>query len=214
MPQLPKEAFNLTGGCYCKAIRYTVAVPEASARPLHKSSDSEVIGGPENANNFLPRTEIDHCSMCRRIQGSVVLVWIMTPRSWVKFSLLPKPPSEHTSSDSEAERLQPPVMDVLNGIPEIVNKTFVSKFSSSEDVDRIFCSRCGTNLTFRHNKPEKETPELEQSVDLTFGSLDPEFSEWDSLRPTESAYDEFGIGWVRRLFKGGEKALMAAHEQS
>lgn len=207
MPQIPKEAFTLTGGCYCAAIRYTISVPELSARPQHESDYDETIGGSDNANNHLPRTEIDHCSMCRRIQGSIVVVWIMALRSWVEFSLLPKAPGQ-ASSQSQEKRLQPAVMDVLTGSPEVLEKTFVSKFSSSEDVDRIFCSRCGTNLTFRHNKPEKETPESKQSIDLTFGSLDPEFLEWECLRPTQTAYEEFGIGWVRRLLKGGEESLL------
>ena len=207
MSALPEKAFTVTGGCYCQAIRYTISVPELSARPKHESDYGATIGEHKATNNYLPRVEIDHCSMCRRIQGSVAVVWIMALRSWVTFSLSPRT-SDQTTAESKEQRLQPPTMDVLNGTPEVLEKSFVSKFSSSEDVDRVFCSKCGTHLTFRHNKPEESTPESKQSIDLTFGSLDPEFLEWECLKPTDTAYEEFGIGWVRRWLKGGEMTLL------
>jgi len=207
MSLLPKESFVLTGGCYCQAIRYTVSVPQASERPLRESDEHAVIGDPKKTNNALPRVEIDHCSMCRRIQGSVVLVWVMALRSWVEFSLSQKSSLDPTPSGIPKDRLAPPIMDVLNGTPDILEKTYVSKFSSSEDVTRIFCSACGTNLTFRHNKPEKDTPEDKQTVDFTFGSLDPEYQEWECLKPVEKAYEEFGIGWVKRMLQEGEQVL-------
>jgi hypothetical protein len=212
MASLPKTGFTLKGGCFCSAIRYTIKVPELSARPIIPMEKDEPIGTQDEVTARLPSIDLDHCNSCRRISGSVLEFWLVLPQSWVRFSLLHKDPP--SSGDAHAE---PPTLDVLTGKSELLQSTFLSSFSSSKGVNRNFCGRCGTNLTFHYtatgglggmSKAAKEKGmEWEPHMDLTLGSLDQEFLEIEGMRPTEVAFPEDGIGWVKRWLKEGEKCF-------
>ena len=212
MPSLPDQPFTLTGGCYCQAIRYTISVPELSARPRMPEplEVDKSIGDHDPKSACYPQVETDHCSMCRRIHGSVVVVWFMLLRSWLQLSLLPKGATTSSSIQNDKDsRLQLDTTEVLKGVPDVVNTTFVTMFSSSKDAHRIFCSRCGTHITLWHDSPD-DTPESEQKVDIAFGSLDPEFLEWEALKPVVNGWEVSGIGWVRRWLRDGEQTLSGA----
>lgn len=205
MPELSSQPFTLTGGCFCQAIRYTISVPKLSERPMMPELSTEIdhaIGKHDQTKAHYPQVEVDHCSMCRRVQGSIVVVWLVVIRSWLKFSFLPKT-SLTISSSTEESRIEPDITEVLRGARNVVENTFLAHYSSSEEVDRLFCSRCGTHLTFTHNPPAPE----KQGMDISFGTLDPEFLEWKSLKPRVNGFEGSGIGWVRKWLKEGETAL-------
>lgn len=131
---------------------------------------------------------------------------------WVEFSLS----SSSTSSSSEelvkvsgeGKKVEFNTRDVLNGEKHVVESTYVRVFESSKDTKRIFCGKCGTNLTLWHDDKEATAEERRvQKVDIAFGSLDPEYLEWEALKPVVSGYESSGIGWVRKLVKEGEKSL-------
>ncbi|EPE30019.1 Mss4-like protein [Glarea lozoyensis ATCC 20868] len=206
MASLPKTSFTLKGGCFCSAIRYTIQVPPLSARPIIPVEKDEPIGVQDEVTARLPLIDLDHCNSCRRISGSVLEFWLIIPQSWVRFSLLPKDPA--------CGHAEPATVDVVTGKSEILESTFLSSYSSSEGVKRSFCGRCGTNLTFHYTalggmaKAAREKGvEWEPHMDVTLGSLDREGLEMEGMRPTEVAFPEDGIGWVKRLLKEGEKCF-------
>ena len=51
----------LTGGCFCRNVRY-----EADAQPFHET--------------------ICHCSFCRRIAGAASVAWFSVPRAALRFT--------------------------------------------------------------------------------------------------------------------------------
>lgn len=142
----------------------------------------------------------------------MVVCWFMCLWKWVEFELLS---SSNSTCTQEAEagkgnekRLKFDAKSILTGTQEVLDNTFVKVFESSPNTKRIFCGRCGTNLTFFHaSKEEIDEEDDERKVDIAFGSLDPEFLEWEALRPVVKGWEPSGISWVRKLLEEGEKSL-------
>lgn len=93
----------------------------------------------------------------------------------------------------------------------------MTKFSSSKGVNRTFCGRCGTHLSFQYeNVDESERKaqaelngeEWAPHMDLTVGSLDSEAIEMDGFRPRGAGFLEDGIEWVKTWLKEGEGSLL------
>ncbi|KAF8852454.1 hypothetical protein BDZ45DRAFT_807477 [Acephala macrosclerotiorum] len=194
MTTLPTFPFELHGGCFCNAIRYTISIPELSARPIipHRS---KTPFGPENeVNERLPLISIDHCNSCRRVSGSVLQSWLICPQAWVEFSL--------EAQSQDAEVMKPTIRDILTPSQDLQECTFITGFSSSEHASRTFCGRCGTHLTFYYSGPNQAVAEEGKwgpYCDIVVGSLDKGSAEMEGLRPSRQVWPRDGIEWVKRL---------------
>lgn len=102
MAFLPSEPLTLTGGCFCKANRYTIkihasedrgVVPEAMDTPIAAETDGKLRTVPTR----FPLVGFDHCDSCRRTSGAIVQCWFICPTSWVIWDLLAS--KSHTSRD-------------------------------------------------------------------------------------------------------------------
>jgi hypothetical protein len=117
----------------------------------------------------------------------------------------------HTSvSEAEAESnylLTPPTIEILNPRDELKASTWVSHFLSSEDVNRVFCGKCGTSLTYFYSGVNPKHPSEEPEFDIALGSLDDECLGMPGLKPTRQAHVEDGVEWVRNLVKDGENVF-------
>ena len=60
------------------------------------------------------------------------------------------------------------------------------RFASSQDVERTFCSKCGTSLTYQVKRREHQ-------MDITTGSLD----DPEAYPPTQDYYCRDRLSWVR-----------------
>ena len=213
MPTLPETAFQLAGGCFCSAIRYTICVPELESRPKIPGDPKKEILPPNKVTERLPMITLDHCTSCRRIAGTIIESWFICPQAWVQFTLQPRSTSKSGGvSDASPDRLLAPTMiEYLMPSEELQEETFLTYFSSSEDVNRTFCGRCGTHLTYYCSDPPAAIPPSRLHwgpyFDIAAGTLDRECLEMDGYRPNRYGWAEDGISWVKRLLKDGEKSL-------
>lgn len=111
MAFLPPEPLTLHGGCFCKAIRYTIQIPSLEHRPILPGAvDTNVPShlrnhGQLNENASVEETlptkfpvvTMDHCQSCRTVSGGIIQCWIISPLEWVKWDLLPREPSQKPS---------------------------------------------------------------------------------------------------------------------
>lgn len=111
MAFLPPEPLVLHGGCFCKAIRYTINIPSLEHRPIlpgavetrvhpHLRSHSEPRDDGcegETLSTKFPVVVMDHCQCCRAVSGGVVQCWIISPLDWVTWDLLPREPTQKPS---------------------------------------------------------------------------------------------------------------------
>ena len=202
MSYLPKAAVTLTGGCYCKAIRYTIKVPAWEDRPAVPNAVDTPISATEKIQTRMPLVEIDHCSNCRRQAGCLVQCWFISPIAWVEWDLLLTSAStEDTLHLSTAGAVGPDKDDPL------LPSTFVSRFSCTERASRSFCSRCGTNLAYVSHK-YLNTPRA--FVDITVGSLDQESLEL--AKPDRHGWWDSGVGWIRTLLSKGDGGFLIRHK--
>jgi hypothetical protein len=203
---------TLQGGCLCAAIRYTIEIPPVESRPPAPNAAPTPVADPtgavEKKTTLLPLIEIDHCSSCRLAAGSIIQAWIVCPKSWVSWRLLPRGHSLHGEmvqrpKDDEYQRhttddvVQPPV--------DMCKSTYLSQFVSSKDVHRGFCGRCGTTLTYCYTGPKPGWTLLERNFDVALGTLDREFLELDGVRPDRQGWWSDGISWVRRMLRDGDQ---------
>jgi hypothetical protein len=226
MAYLPSSAFVLTGGCFCGACTYTVAIPAREERPVVPGALNMPLAVHEHTSSLpetqdgtitrLPLVPIDHCTQCRRLLGGIVQCWFIGAQSWFSWNLLSKPassPSDLTTfSTSEV---------VYSG------KHYLSAFQSTPDdgtngsVARTFCSRCGTSLTYAFRASEgaasrslSKTSDGEGEVgkgfpalvNITVGSLDDE--SLLKVRPDRQGWWDSGVGWIKELLRKGDGGLM------
>jgi hypothetical protein len=206
MATLPTTAFQLHGGCFCSAIRYTISVPELASRPIIPQNPTKPFGPQSEVNEHLPIISLDHCNSCRRTSGVIVQSWFICPQSWVGFTLRPR--SQGTSGS--AETIKPATIDLLKPDASLLERTFVTGFKSSENKCRTFCGKCGTHLTFLNDRPNHALAEKGNwgpYFDVVVGTLDKESLEMDGLRPYCQVWSKDGIEWVKRLVLEGEKSL-------
>lgn len=96
MSTIPLTSTNLHGGCFCRAIRYQIVIPQAASRPLvpgaltlsdpyntaattREANDSNTVNTTSVLQPRCPQFELDHCQSCRRACGSIVQAWISRP---------------------------------------------------------------------------------------------------------------------------------------
>jgi hypothetical protein len=213
MASLPSTPFTLTGGCFCNAIRYTLSVPSLSSRPeIPKAAPIKshpVLGAQNEITEHLPIISLDHCNSCRRIAGAVVECWFICPQSWMEFALLPRSPDdspERKLPSESATYINPDVFDVLTGDKKLLETTYLSHFSSSENVHRTFCGRCGTHLTFHFPRKSESAYSVWPPIfDIAVGTMDQESLEMEGFGARRQGWHQEGVGWVKRLFRDGEE---------
>jgi hypothetical protein len=213
MAFLPNHPLTLTGGCLCRAIRYQISIPEKSSRPLHPTAaptPSQTPSGDvkESATRF-PLIELDHCTSCRLAAGSIIQSWIVLPKSWVQWKLILRSSPEHEEVNkpvpkpNEEEYKKYSTIEIIEPGNEMLKSTYLSTFTSSEDVHRAFCSRCGTSLTYCFTGPKPGWTFRERNFNVALGTLDGESLQMEGVRPERHGWWTDGIGWFKRLVRGG-----------
>ena len=202
MSYLPKEATTLTGGCFCKAIRYTIKVPAWADRPPVPNAIDTPISATEKIQTRMPMVDIDHCSNCRRQAGCLVQCWFLAPVAWVAWDVLAKESSKDGARHLSTAEAVGPVKDARD-----LPSNFVSRFCCTERATRSFCSRCGTNLSYVSHK-YLNTPMA--FVDIAVGTLDP-----DSLamaKPDRHGWWDSGVDWIKTLVSKGDGGFLIRHQ--
>lgn len=198
---LPSEPTTVTGGCSCGAVRYRIAVPEASLRPTLPFT-------PPEMGLTMPYSMTCHCNDCRRASASVLpLVILQTPSPMLTVSVIAQddPSTVNTGrvldvldkgyDKEKADVARPPYepsMDVFRPL-QANNGSWLRFFHSvdcSPDVhSRSFCGRCGTQVCFHFAlKPEYcydgKLPEgWADFMDINVGTIDKEFLEKGWFEP-------------------------------
>ena len=121
LPADRRDECLIKGGCYCGKIRYVV-----SSMPCH--------------------VYFCHCSICRRISGSVVMAWLTVPIHALQFI------------DSALE-------DKVRWQNINFKPSELGRCCTTENFERFFCTTCGSHILFKGTKDPKY-------VELCHGSLD------------------------------------------
>ncbi|KAJ9602631.1 hypothetical protein H2200_012824 [Cladophialophora chaetospira] len=202
MAYLPREAVNLTGGCYCKAIRYTIKVPAWEDRPAVPNALETPISANDKIETRMPMVDLDHCKNCRTQAGCIIQCWFIAPVGWVEWDLISK-------EDSTGQTLHLSTPDAVGPASQETSShsTFVSWFNCTERATRSFCSRCGTNLSYVSHK-YLGTPMA--FVDIAVGSLDAESLEM--AKPDRHGWWDFGVDWIKTLLSKGDGGFMIKHQ--
>lgn len=209
MSSLPVTPFEVHGGCFCKAITYTISIPAFESRPEHRQPPRNPFGAQTKVAERLPVISIDHCNSCRRVAGVVVQAWLICPQRWATFSLLAR--NFGPDSNAAEERITPKsTAEILRPSKELEEQTYIKAFDSSEYAHRTFCGRCGTQLTFLYSGPDDEMKKEENwgpHFDITLGTLEQESAEMEGMRPARQGWVIDGIEWVKEVFEEGGKGL-------
>ena len=191
MAFLPKEPLTLTGGCFCRACRYTIDVPALEDRPVHPTAKPTPISATESVETRIPVIDLDHCQNCRQVSGAIIQVWFICPADWVKWEL--QTTSGNTNSFSTADAVGPEPKD---------QSTHLKRFQATDRATRSFCGNCGTNLTYYSHK--RHGPKA--VVDITVGSMDKESLE--VAKPDRHGWWDSGTGWIQDLVSKGSGFLV------
>ena len=207
---LPKTPFQLHGGCFCNAIRYTISVPELSERkeiPKFGATPDRLLVPLNEVNERMPIITLDHCNSCRRVPGVILDSWLICPTSWVEFTLQPRDTS--SSSGDENNPIKVESMGYLQEDDTLPGRTYVTHFKSSEHSNRTFCGKCGTHLTFLFAGPKSPLRDaLGEFFDIAVGTLDKESLGMEGFGPVMEVWAGEGISWVVKLVKEGKKGLL------
>ena len=132
------ESFsNISGGCQCSAIRYTIRIPSEDKRPIILSAkDSNGQG-----DIALPQTGICFCNDCRRASGNLVTSVLLIPFEWVTFSVIDRSSgsSGEQTTFAASDRFPLPVDVAVGGQYELPD-TYFNTYQSSGSATRSFCS--------------------------------------------------------------------------
>ena len=203
MESLPAHAFDIHGGCFCKAVTYTVSVPALESRPFTRDPPVRPYGPQTETLKRLPIIALDHCNSCRRIAGSILECWFICPHSWTQFFLLLRSSSHPTSgalaSSGQARQVKPSTQEVLTPDKDLEHETYLKGFQSSEGANRTFCGRCGTNLTFYWSGEDDPPDGWGPHFDVAVGTLEKESVEMQGMRPGRESWWKDGIPWVQEM---------------
>lgn len=119
MAFLPPEPLTLTGGCFCKANRYTINIPGLEDRGLLVDALETPVGVTEDGGiktvpTRFPLIDLDHCDSCRHSSGTILQCWLICPSSWVTWDLLGRGYDSHTATfdgkpkDVKGSSMSPP----------------------------------------------------------------------------------------------------------
>ena len=216
MAYLPNEPVTFTGGCHCRAIRYKISVPALENRPqIPGIPDTIIQDTTEDGKNVkrkvptaCPFVLVDHCGICRHVAGTPLQFWFVTLTRWVGWTLEPR---YAEGKNSSGERIVKPAFNLSSTdvcgpdavTKNIVASTYLSQYSSSPEVTRTFCSRCGTNLSYKSSNFEIDG---EPVMDIAVGSFDDE--SLSRVQPERHMWWNSGIGWVKDLLRSDGKVCM------
>ncbi|KAE9374362.1 hypothetical protein N431DRAFT_437795 [Stipitochalara longipes BDJ] len=200
---LPKTPFQLHGGCFCTAIRYTISIPKLSERkelPKAGLPADRLLMPLNEVNERMPIITLDHCNSCRRVPGTIIHSWFICPLEWVEFTLLLR------ESGDEEKHIKAQSMAYLQGDKTLAERTYLTHFKSSEHSNRTFCGKCGTHLTFFTTGPGGPLKKaLGPFFDITVGTLDQECLEMEGFGPVAQYWHDDGIPWAVNLINKGKK---------
>ncbi|KAK2756715.1 hypothetical protein FQN54_005161 [Arachnomyces sp. PD_36] len=108
---LSPEPLTLHGGCFCRAIRYTINILGLEHRPIlpgavdtrlpphlrGHEAPPDIDNVSETVPTKFPVIPLDHCETCRSVSGGIIQCWIISPLEWVKWDLLPRVPNQKPS---------------------------------------------------------------------------------------------------------------------
>lgn len=225
MAYLPPEPVTFAGGCHCKAIRYKISIPALEDRPqIPGIPDTQILDTTEDGKNIkrkvptaIPCVVIDHCGMCRHASGAPLQFWFIILARWTEWTLEARDTEDKSEEhpdgvkvfDSEEVMKQPFLSlssaDVCgpNTDMKIFESTYISQYTSSPELTRIFCSRCGTNLAFNSSNYVIEGDSV---IDVAVGSLDDE--SLTRIHPERHMWWDSGIDWVKQLFRPDTRVCM------
>jgi hypothetical protein len=207
---LPKTPFQLNGGCFCSAIRYTISVPELSERreiPKFGATPDRLLTPLNEVNERMPIVTLDHCNSCRRVPGVILDSWVICPPSWVEFTLQPRISSLESPDEKEPFKVE--ALAYLMEATSWPERTYITHFKSSECSNRTFCGKCGTHLTFWFDGPKSPLRQaLGDFFDIATGTLDKESVEIEGFSPIMQMWADDGINWVTKLVNEGKKGLL------
>lgn len=211
MSFLPEGPTELTGGCFCSAIRYKVSIPASKDRPLAPGalptpvSHCQQVGDtasskqqPVTKATSFPLIDLDHCHSCRRACGSIVQCWLIIPSDWVAIELLQQ---QGTGTRHY------PTLDVIKPNKELQDTTFIRLYSSTPGAERTFCGRCGTPVTYFWSG-ERPSSWTFAPFDIALGTLDRESFEKPGVRPDRQGWWNDGTAWVQDLLRKGDGGLV------
>lgn len=191
----PSNAFKISGGCHCEAIRYTVSVPELQARsqtPYRTpGATAEDVGGDLR----LPMVAIDHCNNCRRATGALLPMALITETTWSSVTCI--------SKSNEGQNIELSAAELFDWETVKEKDVHLTVYKSTPQRSRWFCSRCGTNIAYTVDKGalpvEWGWPDM---LDIWLGTVDRE--DLEGLGPPERMlWCENGIPWIRELARNG-----------
>ncbi|KAI1956705.1 hypothetical protein LOZ58_006208 [Ophidiomyces ophidiicola] len=231
MAHTPSEPFTLTGGCFCKAIRYKITAPARGDRPgLPGVADTRVpplpgkpISPPVKQSDQpriptkLPVIDFDHCADCRHASGSVAQCWFICPPEWVEWTLRHRPgfgKDEEGGTEVRLTTLEACVSSTVEASTTestIPATTYMAHYKSSSRVTRTFCVQCGTNLTYHYARDPSSSsssslPPFPALIDITTGSLDD--GSLVRVHVDRQTWWDSGVGWVKRIMRWGDGGLM------
>ena len=194
---LPKDPFEVNGGCNCGAYRFKVSVPAWESRP---KNPYRIPGSVLEENPRIPMTVVDHCNDCRRATGALLPVALVTDISWVTTTCLSKTRNNHYIDFSAS---------MLFDVERIASfDMFLACYKSSPTRSRWFCSRCGTNIACLIDPGV--TPEewgWPQMLDIWMASVDRADLERAFMSPERQLWCEKGIPWIREFARYGGKGI-------
>lgn len=196
MSTYPKDAFTLSGGCNCKAIRYKLDFLPESDRPV------ALPAGKSNGQGDIrmPQSVICFCNDCRIASGNLVLFALLCPPEQTNFSLLTKSTSDNkrlgiSATQAFADSPDSPVV----GETSFVGDSFFGLYQSSEKALRAFCSKCGTPIMYIYTPRPLPPGATSGGVDIYLGTIDRE--DLEKLSALDRMVNcKIGIDWVKRLF--------------
>lgn len=230
---MPKEAFDITGGCNCGAIRYRIAVPEFSKRPLAFTLGPNPDPSDPNAIR-LPHAAACHCNDCRSATAGLAMNYLVLPADFMTVSALPRDNADEsvravtgrltdrpqtTDAVSASDAGRPPYLpsvDVLRpGVPGAEStwlRFFHSYYCSPEVGSRAFCGRCGGPVAF-HSRPQaewfgpmyKQPEDFKDVMDVYLGTVDRHIlDDGDKLAIEHDTSWKDGVRWYKKVVAGGE----------
>lgn len=213
MAFLPSKPLEFTGGCFCTAIRYTIKIPALAERPEAPGSlPTPTDKKGHTVPSCFPLIGFDHCQSCRRSCGAPIQSWVIVPHSWLSFKLQPRD-AERAGSYADPfiamEAKSYVTGEVASPSKEMLESTYLGMYESSPSVNRSFCSRCGTTLTYAYVGDRGQTWTLGPIMDIAAGTLDDE--HFEQIRPERHGWWEDGTDWVKKSLREGDGGFLIRH---
>lgn len=92
---------------------------------------------------------------------------------------------------------------------QVLDSTYVGTYESSSKVQRTFCTRCGTPVTYAFAGDRGPNWTLGPIVDIAAGTLDSD--SFEQIRPERHGWWEDGTEWVKKLMREGDGGVLIRH---